>query len=716
MTARARLTAALSEYYAQKRLGWQLLDAGVRLRDRVRQRASPKPPVRSLRMEIQVAEQLADQITLGFPEVPSPIVSVVIPVFNNWALTRACLGSLCKFAPTAITEVIVVDDHSTDSTATLLSRIPGLRVLTNPENQGFTLSANRGAAIAKGEYVLFLNNDTLILPGCIQGMLETMRDMTVGATGAKLVYPSGRLQEAGSMIWSDGTGWNMGREGDPTAPEYQFARDVDYCSAAALMVRTELLCAIGMFDERFAPAYYEDTDLCFEIRARGYRVVYNPDAVVVHAEGMTHGTDARPGIPGAHNKATQYRNREQFVRKRSTMLRGHVAPPGDPIAQELWGSRIDNLPRILVCDWVIPSADRDSGSHRMDAMLRLLRPLTSRLTLLPKFAVPNHDYARSLRNAGVEVLLPAPTSISELLSHRHNLYDVIILSRPDVARDWMAPVRQQAPDAIVVFDTVDIQSVRVRREQEVRGESAQLDPVLAERVDRQLIAASDFTATVTELEAELVRDLVPSARAVVLPNVHQARTTSLPAFASRRGIVFIGTFLYGPNVDGVEWFVDQILPLIRHRLDISFVAVGADPPRRLLEKAGSGVQFTGWVPNADPVFDGARVFVAPLRYGAGMKGKVGQAMALGIPTVTTTIGAEGMDLEDGTHALIRDDPRAFAEAVIDIHENEALWTTISIAAMAAVVERWSPAAMSQRLQGLLTLCTDQRAQRLSSVL
>jgi glycosyltransferase involved in cell wall biosynthesis len=240
--------------------------------------------------------------------------------------------------------------------------------------------------------------------------------------------------------------------------------------------------------------------------------------------------------------------------------------------------------------------------------------------------------------------------------------------------------------------------------------------VLAERVDRQLIAASDFTATVTELEAELVRDLVPSARAVVLPNVHQARTTSLPAFASRRGIVFIGTFLYGPNVDGVEWFVDQILPLIRHRLDISFVAVGADPPRRLLEKAGSGVQFTGWVPNADPVFDGARVFVAPLRYGAGMKGKVGQAMALGIPTVTTTIGAEGMDLEDGTHALIRDDPRAFAEAVIDIHENEALWTTISIAAMAAVVERWSPAAMSQRLQGLLTLCTDQRAQRLSSVL
>ena len=325
------LTSGLIEYQAAQRPGWQALNAASRLRKRL----SPAPrDVRRLRSDIARLIERAEQVDVRFTAVDAPVMSIVIPVFNNWSLTRRCLASIRLAGSLDLLEVIVVDDASTDVTKQALDDIRGIRVIRNDSNVGFTRAANRGAQAARGRYTFFLNNDTAMLPGCVAALLEAMSDASIGAAGARLVYPSGRLQAAGGVIWSDGTGWNIGHYRNPALAEFSVRRDVDYCSAAALAIRTELLAELGYFDERFAPAYYEDTDLCFRVRALGWRVVVEPEAMVVHWEGMTHGTERRRGLSGAHTKSNQGLNRVKFVEKWGAELTGHAMQRRSHAAQK----------------------------------------------------------------------------------------------------------------------------------------------------------------------------------------------------------------------------------------------------------------------------------------------------------------------------------------------------------------------------------------------
>jgi GT2 family glycosyltransferase len=317
------LTSGLAAYCATQRTGWRVLDAASRLRRRL---IVPPAGVRQLRSETDRIVAMARDVAPGFPSVDNPTVSIVMPVFNNWHLTRQALASLWLCGPLPIIEVIVVDDASSDATKAAIGEIAGLRVIETTTNVGFTRAANHGARAARGPLTLFLNNDTVALPGWIEALLAAMSDDSIGAAGARLVYPSGWLQEAGGLIDADGRGWHLGHRRSPTAAEFGSRRDVDYCSAAALMVRTDVLHELGYFDERFAPAYYEDTDLCFQVRSRGLRTVVEPAATVVHWEGMTHGTERRRGYRGAHTKANQELNRLKFLEKWGTEVSRRATP------------------------------------------------------------------------------------------------------------------------------------------------------------------------------------------------------------------------------------------------------------------------------------------------------------------------------------------------------------------------------------------------------
>jgi GT2 family glycosyltransferase len=320
--ATVSLTSGLSAYCVARRPGWRLLDSASRLR---RYLVVPPAGVRQMRREASHIIAKTRHVELRFPTVDHPAVSIVMPVFNNWHLTRRALASLHLCGPLPIMEVIVVDDASTDATRSAVAGVTGLRVVGTGTNVGFTRAANQGARAARGTWTLFLNNDTMILPGCIEALVGVMSDERIGAAGARLVYPSGWLQEAGGLIDADGRGWHLGHRRNPADPKFGARRDVDYCSAAALMVRSALLLEIGYFDERYAPAYYEDTDLCFQVRARGFRTVVEPAATVVHWEGMTHGTERRHAYRGAHTKANQELNRVTFLEKWGAELAGRTA-------------------------------------------------------------------------------------------------------------------------------------------------------------------------------------------------------------------------------------------------------------------------------------------------------------------------------------------------------------------------------------------------------
>jgi len=269
-------------------------------------------------------EMVEQIVPLTFPRPHGPLAAIVIPVFNNSLYTFNCLLSVLRNTEDVPYEVIVVDDASTDDTQSMLAKIDNVRVETNPRNMGFVQTCNSGARRATGKYVVFLNNDTQVHRGWLSALVRVAEnDSSVGMVGAKLLFPDGRLQEAGGIIWRDASAWNYGRLDDPTKPEYNYAREVDYCSAACLLVRRDLFERIGGFDLLFAPAYYEDTDLAFAARKMGYRVVYQPDAVVTHFEGVTAGTDTSTGT-----KRFQEVNRQKFREKWRDVLETQHAPIG----------------------------------------------------------------------------------------------------------------------------------------------------------------------------------------------------------------------------------------------------------------------------------------------------------------------------------------------------------------------------------------------------
>ncbi len=606
--------------------------------------------------------------------LPAPVepvrASIVIPVLNNAFLTHHCLESIAQRTARGQYEVIVVDNGSDERTRQMLVSARGLRLITNASNVGFVEACNQGAAAARGEFVVFLNNDAVVLPDWLDHLIATAeRDGGIGAVGAKLVYPDGRLQEAGGIIWSDGEGWNYGRLGSPDAPDFNFVRDVDYCSAACLLVRRSLFEDLGGFDLRYAPAYYEDVDLCFRLWERGYRVLYQPLARVIHFEGATAGTDLASGF-----KRYQAINHATFVARHSRALLARQ--PHDPARVRLARNRRPGK-RILVVDHMVPHHDHDAGSVRMMALLTMLVELGHAVSFLPDNLARMEPYTTELQQFGIEVV-HGPVSAIGFVESTCEEFDVAILCRAYFAAKYLPALLGSERRPFIIFDTVDLHFLREQRLAELQD-----DPALARSADRtrevelSVMRDSDAVWVTSTHEASLLRGEVGVARVDIVPMIHTVRD-EVPAFDARRNLLFIGSFRHPPNEDAVLYFVQQIMPRVRQALPgVQLHIVGAHAPRSVAKLACEDVIVRGHVRDVRPLFDSCRLSVAPLRYGAGVKGKVTQSLAWGVPAVVTPIAAEGLELASGEHLLVAPGPEEFAAAVVALYQDEALWTRLS---------------------------------------
>jgi hypothetical protein len=442
--------------------------------------------------------------------------------------------------------------------------------------------------------------------------------------------------------------------------------------------------------------YFEDADLCFEARRRGLKVMYEPRAEVLHVEGATAGVDE-----SASHKRNQAENRPKFVDKWRELLEAeHLENHPD----NLWLAANRSRPRcVLVVDHRVPTWDRDSGGLRMRGMLESFTDLGCQVILLPDNGLPMQPYTRELERRGIEVLY-GPNVRSELKRIGRGL-SLVILSRAESAGRWLGAVREHAPQVPVVFDTVDLHWLREARKLALspNGASATRSGKVAElrELELGLIRATDATLVVTEDERAHVLADVPDARVHVVPNVHTLQGRVSPP-QNRDGVLFVGGFEHPPNVDGALALVRDVMPLVwRERADVPVSIVGGDVPPEVQALASELVEVRGWVPELEPLLDRARLLLAPLTYGAGLKGKVTQALAFGLPVVTTPVGAEGLDAVDGEHMLIGESPEELAERALRVLSDDELWERLSRLGQRLVVERCSPEVMRDRLRAVL---------------
>ncbi len=602
----------------------------------------------------------------------APRASLIIPVYNHAAHTLACVRALAAHPPRIACEIIVVDDGSSDQTEAWMTQVAGLRFHRRARNGGFIAACNDGATLARGEFLVFVNNDTVPQPGWLDALLDTFRTQpNAGLIGAQLLTPDGRLQEAGGVVFADGSAWNYGRFASPDDPRYASLREADYCSGAAIAIRRALFQQLGGFDTRYAPAYYEDTDLAFAVRAAGQQVWYQPAARVVHWEGVTAGTDAGSGA-----KAYQIRNRGIFLQKWRSALDAQLPPGSVPSPANLHAGQR----QLLIVDEAVPQPDRDSASVRLFNLMRLLRQEGAHVVFLATEQGDAGRHAQHLRALGVEVWAPPFAARPPQWLREHGArFDTVMLCRYHLAAKLLPLLKRFAPQAGAVLDTIDLHYLRESRAAQLAGDAALEKSALRTRQQElQVIGDVDTTLVVSHSEQALLAQDAPGARVEVLSNLHEIAGAGLP-FAQRKDLVFVGGFRHPPNVDAVRWFVEQVLPSIRKRLpEITFHCIGGDPPASILALAQrDGVLIHGHVPDLLPAMQGLRIAVAPLRYGAGVKGKINLSMAHGQPVVATSCAIEGMHLREGVEVLGADTPQDFADAVVRLYSDEALWNALS---------------------------------------
>lgn len=631
----------------------------------------------SVDLDIQ-SKEFSEYAHLAFPAVSDPDVSIVIPVYNQFPYTYQCLKSILEQTGDAVRyEIILADDGSTDDTKRLQEIVENVRILRNPKNLLFLRNCNHAAASARGRYLLFLNNDTQVQENWLEPLVRLLeQNSSIGMTGSKLIYPDGRLQEAGGIIWNDGSAWNYGNGQQADRPEYNYVKEVDYISGASLMIRKKLWQEIGGFDERYAPAYCEDSDLAFEVRKRGYSVVYQPQSVVVHFEGISNGTDRgrkRTVQEGQDIKHYQAQNSKKLMQKWAKELETH-----DPNGQHVFRARERSRgkPVILFIDHYIPQYDKDAGSKTVYQYLKLFVKKGFQVKFIGDNFYRQEPYAAQLEQMGIEVLYGSyyQSHVFQWLDRNHREIDFVFLNRPHISIKYIDYFYNKTNIKIIYYGH-DLHFLRNMREYRLTGDAAKLREAKEwKKQELYLLEKANVSYYPSYVEAEEIQKINShiQVRAVTAYAFDTWLERIEMDFSKRDGILFVGGFVHEPNLDAVRWFVKEILPGIRRKSQMPFYIVGSNAPREIMQLDGcDGICVKGYLTEEElhNLYQSCRIAVVPLRYGAGVKGKVVEAIYHGVPVVTTSVGAEGI-LQADEVMKIQDKPQAFADEVLRLYNDD----------------------------------------------
>ena len=639
------------------------------------------------------SDQELNEIKLSFPNHENPLVSVLIPVYNQIDYTLKCLASIKQQMPTVTMEIVVADDCSTDATPEVLAQVEGITVVRHQENLGFLRSCNRAVDSCCGDFIFLLNNDTMVHDGWLDKLVETFSaHPDAGLVGSKLVYPDGTLQEAGGIVWKDASGWNYGRNGDPDAPEFNYFREVDYVSGAAILFPRALFLTLGKFDENLAPAYYEDTDFAFSVRKNGKKVYFQPASVITHFEGKSHGTDESLGI-----KQNQVINQGKFREKWAQVLDEQHFENAEHVLQARERSR--GKTTVLVIDHYVPHFDKDAGSRSTFLYLQLLVQSGFNVKFLGDNFFKHEPYTSLLQDMGIEVLYGNyyQSNWEKWLRDHAGYIDVAYMMRPHIAERYIDVVNSLKPRPRTIYFGHDLHYLRLQRQFELHpDDKLAAEKVYWERKEYELFEKFDQIYYPSQIEVDEILARKPNlpVKAIPLYAFDQFEDES-PDFISREGLIFVGGFNHLPNSDGLVWFVNEVFPAVLESLpDLQLYIVGSNMPDKIRRLESRNIKVKGFLSDEalGDLYRRIRMSVVPLRFGAGIKGKVLEAMHKGIPVVTTSIGAEGIP-NAGTNLIVGDASADLANCIVESYSDLETLQRHSIAGLETIAKYFSTDAV-----------------------
>jgi GT2 family glycosyltransferase len=605
-------------------------------------------------------------IVLKIPYFDKPLVSIIIPVHNNFRYTYNCIFSILEAEPIIPYEIIIGNDKSIDRTRVIEKYITNIIVHNNNDKYNFLMNCNEAAKLSKGKYILFLNNDTKVHKEWLITLIKLIEsDENIGMVGSKLIYPNGILQEAGGIVWNNGECSNFGRGDNLDMPEYNYVKEVDYISGASILIRNSIWEKIGGFDKRYIPAYYEDTDLAFELRKHGYKVMYQPKSVVIHYEGISNGKDVSSGI-----KKYQLVNKKKFIEKWKNELKYQKEQGNTFLSRDRRYNK-----RILVINHIIPKFDKDAGSRCIFMYLKLFQEIGLQITFISESLEKIEPYTTILQQKGIEVLYGDwyKENLENWMKNNLKYFKFVYLQRPKTTQKYIDLIRHYFSEKIFYF-AHDLHYIRLSREYNItHNEESKKQSEIFKKIEMEIFSKVDIIHVVGNYEYQILKEKFEQKTIRNIPIfIYENQLTNVEKdFSKRKDLIFVGGFLHSPNIDAVLWFSKQIYPKIVEKFpDIVWHIVGSNITIEIKNLQSKNIKIEGSLSDEElhSLYQNCRIAVVPLRFGAGVKGKIIEAAYNQIPIVTTSIGGEGLDNSLGTF-IIEDDAEKMSEIISKLYIN-----------------------------------------------
>jgi O-antigen biosynthesis protein len=615
------------------------------------------------------------QKELVFNTSLTPIVSIIIPFYNKLNYTYNCLNYLHKNVGSQYKyEIILIDDNSTSNID--LSIYKGIRKIKNKENVGFTKSINIGIRESVGEYIYILNNDSEVQKGFLDELFFVFNNFTnVGAVVSKLINANGSLQQAGTVFFKEYN--QIVTKKEIFYPEVNYIKRVDCCSGYNLLFKKyDDNGNVNLFDEQFAPAHFEETDFCFQLKYfQNKNIYYTPFSEVVHLGRLTNSNEEYNTLSPDNKKENLINaNLHTFKNKWQTQLNAIQATSIETRVEELYDNK-----SIVFFVGIIPPYDKDSGSNRLKEIIHAYIGLGYHVSILKKKTfLDESNYFTYYQKMGVCVFYEHNKKITleQFLTKNYSNANITWFYNPVSFEIYYDLAKQILHKAKFVFDMVDIHHLRYER-------ALKLDPknkIFKKNynkflhIEKKAAKIADYVITISDFDKKYMSQFCNAKKIVTISNIHYTRTTienTLP-FEDRKDILFIGS-IHEPNIDALYFLYNDIMPIVWEKIPHLKVNIIGNIKEKISDINNPNFTFTGYLPNIEELFLSSKFMVAPLRYGAGVKGKIGQAFEYFLPVITTTIGAEGIELIPGETVLINDDAEGFANSIISLYSNKLLW-------------------------------------------